>query len=151
MRILSLLVLVLVGMVHAAPAPLANRDQGPEYPPVQLNGWLTEIRLPGKPSVIASQADYQAAAKALSIQTPPRVNFKTHFLFIHVSSGYGLVSCAVDGTGDLRAVGNFDSGEDDIRKLGGLREGRARSGPRYLIQSFPRSSVKTVDGLPLPK
>jgi hypothetical protein len=104
MRALSLLVLAIAGLAHAAPAPLPQREQGPEYPPVLLNGWLPEQHLTRNPSVIVCQSDYQAAAKALGIQDPPRVNFRTHFLFIHISSGYGQVTCAIDGNGDLRAA-----------------------------------------------
>jgi hypothetical protein len=152
MRALSLLVLAIAGLAHAAPAPLPQREQGPEYPPVLLNGWLPEQHLTRNPSVIVCQSDYQAAAKALGIQDPPRVNFRTHFLFIHISSGYGQVTCAIDGNGDLRAVGSFDSGDGPERfGLGFGRGGRARSGLRYLVQSFPRSAVKTVNGAPLPK
>jgi hypothetical protein len=146
MRASSLLVLALAGLAHAAPAPLPQRDQGPKYPPVLLSGWLSEQRLVGDPSVIVCQTEYEAAAKALGIPNPPAVNFKTHLLFIHLSSGYGQVSCTVDGNGDLRAVGNFDS-DDGPERLGRL----GRSGPRYLIQSFRRSAVKTVNGAPLPK
>jgi hypothetical protein len=143
------LLVALAGLAHAAPAPLPRPVRGPEYAPVLLRGYLPKERLPvGNPSVIACQTDYEAAAKALGIQNPPRVNFRTHFLFINISSGYGQVTCTVDGNGDLRAVTRY---ADPTHYYGGGFAISGRSGPCYLIQSFPRSAVKTVNGLPLPK
>src|SRR4051812_30119970 len=81
MRASFLPVLALAGLAHAAPAPFPR--PAPEQAPVLLHGWLPGQRLVGNPSVIACQADYEAAAKALGIETLPRVNFKTHFLFIN--------------------------------------------------------------------
>ena len=114
-----------------------------------MSGWL-EQRLPGDPSVITRRSDWEAFAATLRIKDVPGVNFRTHFLFVHVSTGYCQVSCAIDGDGDLRAVGHSRSG--DGRERGGMGFGRGGlPGPCYLIKSFPRSAVKTVNGLPLPK
>ena len=72
------------------------------------------------------------------------MDFRTHFLFVHLFTGHCLAGCSVDGDGDLRAaVAPALTGQ-----FGDLT---AQSGTRYLIKSFPRSAVKTVDGLPLPK
>ena len=81
-------------------------------------------------------------AQAWHVASPPKVDFRTHFLAVHVASGYGILRFEIDGTGDLRGVGGHDLGDDLIR--GGY-------GPRYLIKSFRRSEVKTVNGLPLPR
>jgi hypothetical protein len=144
-RALSIFVVALLGTAHAAPAPLPKRGQGPEYPPVLMSGWGSGRRLPGNPSVITRRSDWEAFAAALGIKDVPKVNFRTHFLFVHFSSGYGLVGARVDGAGDLRAFGDFPSEQEE------LLLGERPAGPRYLIKSFPRSAVKTVNGLPLPQ
>jgi hypothetical protein len=94
----------------------------------------------GSPSVIVRQADWEAFAKVLRIGEPPRVNFRTHFLFVHVSEGYGQLKCEIDDNGDLRVV------VTDLHVIS-----KEPPGPSYLVQSFPRSPVKTVNGAPLPK
>jgi hypothetical protein len=144
-RLLSLAVcLAVASLLRAAPAPIPKPPRGPEQAQVFLTGWLSEVRLTGRPPVIARQSDYQAVAKALGIQDPPAVNFRTHFLFVDVSPEYPRVSFVVDGAGDLHAVPEPHL----LGQFGGLG---ALSSYRYLIQSFPRSAVKTVNGLPLPK
>src|SRR5262249_57424316 len=53
-------------------------------------------RAQGDRQVIASQADWQAAAQAWGIAEPPRVNFRTHFLFVHTAGvGYGPLGFAL--------------------------------------------------------
>jgi hypothetical protein len=148
-RACALFLLALAGLAHAAPAPFAKPSRGPEHPPVLMSGWL-EQRLPGNPSAITRRSDWEAFAATLGIKDVPDVNFRTHFLFVHLSAGYGLVGARVDGTGDLRAFGDFRAlDEGGIAAL--LDDSQVRHGPRYLIQSFPRSAVKTVNGAPLPK
>jgi hypothetical protein len=148
MRASSLLVLALAGLAHAAPAPMPKPVRGPEYAPVLLRGYLPQDRVPvGEPAVIARQADWETVAKAWGIQGPPKVNFRTHFLFVHVWVAPGHAVCAVDGAGDLRAVTRYA----DPTHYGGGFAISGRPGHRYLIQSFPRSAVKTVNGSPLPK
>src|SRR5262245_5083612 len=104
LRILPLLVLALGAcLVHAAPAPLTRRCEA-EQAPILLSGWLRGERPVGSPSVIVRRADWEAFAKLLRIGEPPRVNFTTHFLFVHVCEGYGRLKCETDGKGDLRVV-----------------------------------------------
>src|SRR5262249_4889796 len=99
-RAMPLFLLALAGLAHAAPARFARRA-APEHPPVLLTGWLEEVRLTGQPSVINCQTDYLAAARVLGIDDPPRVNFRTHFLFINLSIGYPQVISVLDADGDL--------------------------------------------------
>jgi hypothetical protein len=134
-----LLVLALPALTHAAPAP-SRPSRGAEQAPVLITGWLRVERPAGCPPVIVRRADWEAFAKALGIGEAPSVNFRTHFLFVHVSEGYGPLKCEIDDNGDLRVV---VSDLHDITK--------EPPGPSYLVQSFPRSAVKTVNGLPLPK
>ena len=135
--------LMLAGLAHAAPAPL--RKDRPDQPAVELRGWLRQ-RPVGEPCAITRQADWQAVAKAWGIAEPPRVDFRTHFLFVHVTTGYGEVRCEIDGRGDLRAVRGGGGWHDGI-----VEECGKRPGPCYLLESFRRSAVKTVNGLPVPK
>src|SRR5262245_52360642 len=129
--------LVLAGLAHAAPAPL--RKARPDQPAVELRGWLRQ-RPVGEPCAITRQADWQAVAKAWGIAEPPRVDFRTHFLAVHVSAGYGAANFELDGRGDLRIVAQ------PARLQCALPPGS-----RYLLESFRRCDVKTVNGLPLPK
>src|SRR4051812_29984055 len=78
--------LALVGLAQAAPAPF--RKAPPlEQPEVQLRGWLSAEQVPlGEPAVIARQADYQAVARAWKIESPPKVDFRSHFLLLLVST-----------------------------------------------------------------
>ena len=143
MRTFSLLVLAVAGMAHAAPAPLPRPARGPEYAPVLLRGFLPQDRPPAQaPSAIGNQADYQALARAWGIAVPPRVNFRTHFLAVHVTAPFvHIVRFEVDDRGDLRPV------TQSTAHMRGYEVG----GYRILIQSFRRSAVKTVNGLPPPK
>src|SRR5262249_3036208 len=103
-RLLVLLVLplALCGPAPAAPAPL--RRAGADQPEGVLRGFLPDPRLaPGAPSGIVRPEAYRSVAKAYGIADPPRVNFRTHFLFVHVWPR-GDVRCVIDGGGDLRAV-----------------------------------------------
>src|SRR5262245_89016 len=87
-RLLPLLAacLAAAGLSQAAPAPI--RKAQPEQPEVQLHGWLPPDQTRRDvPSVIVSQADYQAVARALKITNPPKVNFRTHFLFVYAEYG----------------------------------------------------------------
>ena len=54
--------------------------------------------------MITRQSDYEAVAKAYGIAAPPGVDFRTHFVFVHVSASYGEVRCEIGGNGDLRAA-----------------------------------------------
>src|SRR5262245_29510133 len=136
--------LVLAGLAQAAPAPL--RKDRPDQPAVELRGWLRQRPI-GEPCAITSQADWQAVAKAWGIAEPPRVDFRTHFLFVHVTAGRGEVRCVIDGRGDLRAEHPAALLHEGLECLGGLEA----AGPRYLLESFRRCDVKTVNGLPLPR
>jgi hypothetical protein len=139
-RRLSLLALVLAGTAQAAPAPF-QRAAEPERPEVTLSGWLPDQRLAaGAPSVITRQSDYEAVAKAYGIASPPRVDFRTHFLFVHVALGYGEMRCEVGGDGDLRAV-------SAPVLVFGCKGGPA--GHRFLIKSFRRCDVRSVNGVAL--
>src|SRR5262245_41962304 len=135
--------LILAGLAHAAPAPL--RKDRPEQPPVELRGWLRQ-RPVGEPCAITCQADWQTVAKAWGIHDPPRVDFRTHFLAVHVWAGYGTVSFRADGEGDLRVI---NSVINEVAMILPLRP--HIRGPCYLIKSFRRCDVKTVNGLPLPR
>jgi hypothetical protein len=141
---LSLLALAFAATAQAAPAPFQKAAE-PERPPVVLSGWLLDERLAvGAPVVIVRRADYEAVAKAYGIAELPPVDFRTHFLFVHLWNG-GDAGCVIDGRGDLRATGGTAG-------LGGRREFKCcEIDPmRYLIKSFPRSAVRSVNGRPLP-
>src|SRR5262245_52339828 len=129
--------LMLAGLAHAAPAPL--RKARPDQAAVELRGWLRQ-RPVGEPCAITCQADWQAAARAWGIQDPPKVDFRTHFLAVHVSADHGAANFDLDGRGDLRIVAQ-------PARL----ECKQPPGSRYLIKSFRRCDVKTVNGLPLPR
>jgi hypothetical protein len=126
-------------IAHAAPAP-SRPSRGPEQAPVLLTGYLRGERPVGNPSAIVRHADWEAFAKVLGIEQPPRVNFRTHFLFVHVSQSYSTLKSEIDENGDLRVV---------VTLLHVIT--KEPPGPNYLVQSFPRSAVKTVNGLPVPK
>jgi hypothetical protein len=134
---LLLIAFALAGVAHAAPAP-SRPSRGPEQAPVLLTGWLRGKRPVGNPSAVVRQADWEAFAEVLGIGEPPRVNFRTHFLFVHVSADYSTLRCEIDDKGDLHAV---------VTPLHVIT--KEPPGPSYLVQSFPRSAVKTVEGLPL--
>jgi len=137
--------LVIAGLAHAAPAPLHKAEAPP--PEVMLTGWLPRDRVPvGDPCAITCQADWLAVAKAWGIQNPPRVNFRTHFLAVHVWTGQGTARFEADGQGGLRVIN-----EEAPDNLYGFGLGRRVAGPRYLIRSFRRSDVTAVKGLPLPR
>ena len=142
-RLLPLLALSLATVAQAAPAPFPKTQQGPEYAPVLLRGFLLQDRPPlCDCSAIGNQADYLALAGAWGIAQPPRVNFRTHFLAVHVCAPLvHVVRFETDGRGDLRAV------TQSTAHVSGFEP----PGHRFLIQSFRRSAVKTVNGLPLPK
>jgi hypothetical protein len=95
--------------------------------------------------VVTSEAAYRGLADALGIKAPPPVNFRTHFLYVHVFTGYGPPQLQVVG-GKLQAV----PAPFIIGGYGAFKRKEDLS-PRYLIKSFRRSAVKTVNGQPLPK
>ena len=79
---------------------------------------------------------------AWGITNPPRVDFRSHFLAVHVTGPFvHVVRFEVDGSGDVRPV------TQSTAHLLGYEV----AGHRILIQSFRRSAVKTVKGLPPPK
>jgi hypothetical protein len=141
-RLLPLVACLSVAVaVQAAPAPFRRAE--PAQPEVLLRGYLPQGRLPvGEPSAIGNHADYQALAKAWGIADLPRVNFRTHFLAVHVTAPFvHHVRFELDDRGDLRPV---------TRSTAHVF-GYEVAGHRILIQSFRRSAVKTVKGLPLPR
>jgi hypothetical protein len=129
-------------LLQAAPAPFRKAE--PARPEVLLRGFLTQDRVPvGEPSAIGNQADYRALARGWGIAEPlPRVDFRTHFLAVHVTGPFvHVVRFEVDDRGDLRPV------TQSTAHMTGFEP----AGHRFVIQSFRRSAVKTVNGLPLPK
>jgi len=142
-RLVLLLVLsvAVAGLAQAAPAPL-RKSQPDQQPEVELRGWLSDSRLAdGAPSVILRPADYLSVAKAYGIANPPKVNFRTHFLAVHVSARSRTGHFELDGNGNLRIVASLAS----------LKCCEEPPGSGFVIKSFRRSDVKTVEGLPLPK
>jgi len=145
-RLLSLVALsfALALPALAAPAPF-RRAAEPDHPPVKMSGWLRRNPLTGGPSwAIGRETDWQTVAKAWGIKDPPKVDFRTHFLFLvawNPDDAY-QVHCEIDRRGDLRA--NLIRSEIE---LGGLRQ----VGMPYLIRSYRRCEVETVNGLPLPR
>jgi hypothetical protein len=148
MRILPLLALALAAcLVRAAPAPLPKSERGPEQRPVYLAGAMPDRdRLPAGTRAVASRAGWEHLARTLGIRAAPAVNFRTHFLAVHVAASdlRGGIFWVEDG--DLRH-GLGRRGEDKVA----IRFADLDEPPGYLIQSFPRSAVKTVNGAPLPK
>ena len=141
-RLLPLVACLFVAVpIQAAPAPF--RRAGPAQPEVLLRGFLPVDRRPaGEPWAVGNQADYRALTAAWGIANPPRVDFRSHFLAVHVTGPFvHVVRFEVDGSGDVRPV------TQSTAHLLGYEV----AGHRILIQSFRRSSVKTVKGLPPPK
>jgi hypothetical protein len=151
-RVLSLAVLAFAPLAFAAPAPFVK----PATPPqanVELRGHLPSAKRGGLvPRVITSEAAYRGLADAWGIKSPPRVNFRTHFIFVHVYSANSAAGCQIVG-GDLRAGAVLVDVTADRRARLGIRLKcmEIDLSPRYLIKSFPRSAVKTVNGQPLPR
>src|SRR6184192_2699207 len=104
---LAALALALAGTAPAAPAPF-RRPEPPQAPrpDVQLRGWLSHDRFQtGGPFVITRAADWRGLAKAWGIQGQSEVDFRTHFLAVHVveeESGFAVFE--LSDRGDLRAV-----------------------------------------------
>lgn len=138
MRTLSLLVLAVAGLVHAAPAPLPRRGPA-EQVPVKLTGTLRSDRLTDAPHVIVTEGEWHAVAKAWGIKDAPPVDFRRHFLAVNVSDNSTSTRFVIEA-GDLVTVEQVGGDVPDGRPILG-----------YLIQSFPRSAVRTVNGRPLPK
>ncbi len=153
-RILSLAALALAPLAFAAPAPFLPPATPPQ-PQVELRGPRPGPGVGFVPQVITSEASYRGVAEALGVRSPPKVNFRTHFLFVQVSAGYGALGCEIV-SGDLRGTGGQAGGELEgvgIARLG-LRQIKCGLRPPssgFLIKSFPRSTVKTVNGAPLPR
>jgi hypothetical protein len=144
--VLIALSVALAGLAQAAPAPL--RKPQPDQPKVVLRGRLPHPSLAdGAPSMIVRQADYQSVAKAYGIADLPKVDFRTHFLFVHVRRGYGEIRYEI-GNGDLRATAAPTFGEGG---QGGFRCMAVQVGYRFLIESFSRSEVRTVNGVSVPR
>lgn len=142
-RLVLLLALTLTPLAQAAPAPFP-KGSAAEQAPVVLKGWLSRDRIPvGEPLGIARQSDWVAAAKAWNIQNPPKVDFRTHILVVHISDDSSrVVRFEIDDSGNLRTV------VGPVQIWEGLK---APMLPGFRIQSYPRSQVKTVNGLSLPK
>src|SRR5262245_34478803 len=92
------------GLTHAAPAPLRKMAETAPQPEVHLSGWLRGQAVVGEPTAITRQSDWQAVAAAWNIQNPPKVDFRTHFLAVHVCVGHGEIVFTVDDRGELRIV-----------------------------------------------
>src|SRR5215468_3135695 len=87
-RVLSLAALICAPLALAAPAPFVKPATPPQAD-VELRGFLPPLsRSAPVPSVITSEAAYHGLTDAWGIKFPPPVNFRTHFLFVHVSAGY---------------------------------------------------------------
>jgi hypothetical protein len=146
---LVLVALALAAAAHAAPAP--TRRPETQRQPVNLTGWLYDPALAvGAPSLITRQSDYEAVARAFGVTQPPPVDFRTQLLVVHVWGGDGDARLEIDARGGLRCVGAA------VRRVDQLGRGRLLAcklelvGLRYLIKSFPRSAVKTVNGVAVP-
>jgi hypothetical protein len=137
-RTLSLLTLALLGLAHAAPAPLPRRGPA-EQAPVKITGTLRSGRLTDAPHAIVTEAEWGEVAKAWGVKDAPHVDFRRHFLAVHVG-GVNRTVRFENRAGDLVVVDVASEEAPERRPVFG-----------YLIQSFPRSAVKTVNGLPLPK
>src|SRR5262245_61047006 len=135
-RLLPLVACLLVAApIQAAPAPF--RRAAPAQPEVLLRGFLPKDRRPaGEPWAVGNQADYRALTAAWGIANPPRVDFRSHYLAVHVTGPFAhVVRLEVVG-GDVRPVTQCTA------HLYGYQV----AGHRILIQSFRRSAVKTVKG-----
>jgi hypothetical protein len=125
---------------EAAPAPFARPGQPPPGPEVELHGCLPDPKLVGtEPRLIASQWAYEAVARAWRIASPPRVDFRTHFLVVAASRQPARVVCELK--------------DGDLRVTAFPRAFRCEAPPDgfyYHIRSFPRAGVVSVDGVPLP-
>jgi hypothetical protein len=129
--------LALAASSHAAPAPLPRPTQRGPHAPVQRTG-QTHVKFTGTLSVTRT-SDWETFARTLGIKDPPRVDFRTHFLFVHGTPGDDPGRSEIDGAGDLRVVR-----PPAKRGMKFLVEEPANV--RYLIKSFPRSAVRTVSG-----
>jgi len=143
--LLLALPLALAVPVNAAPAPFQRAEAA--HPEVVLRGWIHDANVAAcAPTFITRQSDYESVAKAWGIANPPRVDFRTHFLFVHVSRGYGGdVNPALD-RGDLKAAA--PQPQPVMREC---EVGFRVAGFRYLIKSYRRSEVRSVNGVALPK
>jgi hypothetical protein len=143
--LLPLLLVLAAAPVHAAPAPFHRPE--PARPEVMLRGWINDGVAACAPSFVTRQSDYESVARAFGIANPPRVDFRTHFVFVHVapaSSASG--EPRIDG-GDLRAA----AAPAPAMIRNELRSGFMVSGSRYLIKAYRRNTVRTVNGVALPK
>jgi hypothetical protein len=147
-RVLSLAALVFVPLAFAAPAPFVK----PATPQadVEIQGFQSSMPQGGiVPSVITNETAYRGLADAWGIKSPPPVNFRTHFLVVRLYSGHGTPRFQIVG-GDLRAAAVQVDVLTADRRLVAFKCKEAYSPPRFLIKSFRRSAVKTVNGQPLP-
>ena len=141
-RLLSLVACLFVAVpIQAAPAPFLRAK--PAQPEVLLRGFLPKDRRPaGETWAVGNQAAYRALTAAWGIANPPWVDFRSHFLAVHVTGPFvHILRFEVDAGGDVRPVT-----QSTAHFLGYQVPGHS-----ILIQSFRRSAVKTVKGLPPPK
>jgi hypothetical protein len=147
----SLLVLLLVlaaaAPVHAAPAPFHRPEAA--HPEVVLRGWIGDDVAARAPSFVTRQSDYESVARAFGIADPPRVDFRTHFLFVHVGRYAGAAEPRIDA-GDLRAAAAVVPAAP-VAKCKDVACGTVPAGSAYLIKAYRRSAVRTVNGVAVPK
>lgn len=143
LRTLSLLVLALAGLAHAAPAPF-SRPAPPPGPDVELSGDRDESRLPSAPArVVANQADYRTVCALLGVAEPPRVDFRTQVVVVTTEAREGVAEAFdLSPQGDLRVM--------TVRGLVGCKLRSSELLPRYRLKSYSRASVTSVNGVPLP-
>ena len=91
------------------------------------------------PKLITTAQDVEKVWKAWRItEKMPEVDFAKHFLLVDTTVGSVLnVRAALDDNGNFRAMG--------------MATRDRRPGFRYVISSFSREGVKTVEGKELPK
>jgi hypothetical protein len=112
-----------------------------EKPTVNLTGRVADRDLQKEApqsGAIVSQKGWDKLVKAWNITDPPKVDFTKELLLVATTVGSGLnVSPQLDNKGDLKLTGIVT---DDLRP-----------GFKYVIKSFSRAGVKTINGKELPK
>ena len=138
---LLLLAVLFAAPCLAAPAPFRKPNGSPV--PVEITGHCRRAPAAGDPVVIGRRADWLAVAEAWGITDPPRLDFRTHVLAVHLGWSHETpVRFVVSSGGDVRVL---------TRNRGGLEELSGLVVPTYTVRSFRRSEIRTVGGLPLPK
>src|SRR5690348_11893997 len=106
-RILAVAALALAPLVQAAPVPFPKPAAQAD---VEIRGAYQGPPLAGvMPQPVTSEAAYRGLAEVLGIKSPPMVDFRTHFLLVHVSTEYGGPRFVI-ADGDLRTTGGATEG-----------------------------------------